>query len=448
MLISPDLLKSIGEDIMSKPASIRRLFGLIFVAALATVLFGTRNALADSLVSVTSLGALGETDSVTWSQLGGDATALSATLNATSTGAIAVTGTLSAAGSLTSVVCPETPCSWGTPGSGGFNAGDTLVWTSDTANGGTGPLKLTLGQSVKGVGALIQADGPAQFTAQIQAFNGTASLGSFTESSDSTGDAVFLGVLDNTASNITAVTYSLTACTGACTDFAIDTVYINNAPTTATLTVTPPSVAFGNVDATGMSRARRVSVVNRGTVTANIGTATVPSGFTIVPGLDTCSNTALAARRSCSVQVEFSPPTVMPFSGPLTIPYNGAMPLTVSLTGTGTAVTVLPRSPRFAPVAAGMTSPRPVTAFITNESRVATIALGGASHSGPFLIAPGTDTCANQSLGPRHRCTVGLEFAPPQGTASKTPESGTLAYLYTYGSNNGSVTVQLNATVK
>ena len=200
---------------MHRPESIGRLFGLIFLLAIGGILFSSRGAMTDSLVEVTSLGALSANDSVTWSQLGADGTSLLSTINANSAGAIAVTGTLVASGSLTAVVCPASSCSWGSPGSVGFNAGDTVIWTSDTANGGNGPLKLAFGTSVKGAGAMIQADGPAQFTAQIQAFNGNTSLGSFTATSDTNGDAVFLGAVDNTAAHITSVVYSLTACTGA-----------------------------------------------------------------------------------------------------------------------------------------------------------------------------------------------------------------------------------------
>ncbi|HXN85669.1 MAG TPA: hypothetical protein VN867_06335 [Candidatus Binataceae bacterium] len=457
---------------MSKPVSIRRLFALISVAAFAAILFSTRSAFTDSVVKVVTLGALSENDSVSWSQLGPDATALSATITATSTGSVGVTGTLAAAGSLTSVVCPETPCSWGTPGTGGFNAGDTVVWTSDTFNGGNGPLKLTFSQSVKGAGALIQADGPAQFTAQIQAFNGTTSLGSFTETSDSTGDAVFLGALDNTAAHITAVTYSLTACTGTCTDFAIDTVYINDTPpgptpvptppgptpvptptpvATASITAVPVSVAFGNVDATGLSRARKIVLVNRSTVAANIGQATVPAGFTIVAGDDHCSNSSVAARRNCFLEVEFSPTTVSstPVTGNLSVPYNGAAPATVSLSGTGTAVVVLSRSPRFAPVLPGDTSARPGVGFITNESRTATITLGTVTISGPFSIVAGMDSCSGQALAPRHRCTIEVNFMAPGNDPAKTTEMGNLSYSFTYGTNSGGpVNLPLSALVK
>ena len=138
-----------------------------------------------------------------------------------------MTGSVSLAGphSLVAVVCPETLCSWNLDGLTGFSAGDSLIWTADTGNSGNGPLTVNFtSKNVSGAGALIQSDGPAQFTASIQAFDGGTSLGTFPVTSDVNGDATFIGVLDTTAANITKVTFSLTSCTGDCTDFAIDTV--------------------------------------------------------------------------------------------------------------------------------------------------------------------------------------------------------------------------------
>lgn len=224
---------------MSAPTKKSKLHATAKVGTSVAMIFGVMLAVAglppsahaapkDSLIAVTSLASLNADDSVSWSQLGTDGTMLAASFHAESAGALSTTGNLSAAGSLVSVICPAAQCSWGSPGSGGFSAGDSVLWTSDTANGGTGPLKLTFKNSVKGVGAFIQADGPAQFTAQIQAFNGKKLLKGFTTVSDADGDAVFLGALNQTAAHITSVTYSVTKCTGACSDFAIDTLFINS----------------------------------------------------------------------------------------------------------------------------------------------------------------------------------------------------------------------------
>ena len=206
---------------MLRPTSITRLCTLLALLLGAATLWG------DTLVAVTSPAAQGANDSLSWAQLGGDATTLSSAFVATSSSGLGTSVGLAAANSLTSVVCAATPCSWT---GAGFAAGDTLIWTSDSANGGNGPLTLTFAHGISGAGAVIQADGPGPFTAKIQAFNGSTLLGSFTVSSNSNGDATYIGISDQTASNITAVTFSLTNCQGVCTDFALDTVAISSGP--------------------------------------------------------------------------------------------------------------------------------------------------------------------------------------------------------------------------
>jgi hypothetical protein len=468
---------------MHRPASVGRLFGLIFIVAAGGILFSSRGALTDSLVRVTDLGSLGSNDSVAWSQLGADTTSLSSTINANLQHSNPITGTLAASGSVTSVVCPASQCSWGSPGKGGFTSGDTVIWTSDTANGGNGPLKIAFNSGVKGAGAMIQADGPAQFTAQIQAFNGTALIGAFTTNSDASGDAVFLGALDNTAAHITSVVYSLTSCTGACSDFAIDTLFINSAssgptptstgtvvptPTatataaaTATATATivptpvqtttmlgaPSSINFGNVDASSSSKPHKVTVTNKGTVNAVVGSVTVPSGFSKAPGSDFCSNQTVFPKKSCTMMLQFSPTATGPESGLLSVAYNGGT-ATVSLSGNATPVFLrAPPSVVFAPVAAG-TMGTPKIVSITNMSKTATVQIGGPPIlSGPFSIA--SDMCSGVAVLPKGKCTIGLQFSAPQDSPSKSTVPGTLGISFTYGSNPGlAPTVSLMGRVR
>jgi hypothetical protein len=205
------------------------------IASIA-ILFATSIARADSLSLVTSAAGLNANDSVQWSQLGGNGLALPATFSANSA-AQTVTVNLNGPNSLLSIVCASSSCSWVGPG---FPAGDTLIWTSDGQNGGNGPITLNLGSRVAGVGGLIQADGPSQFTAQIQAYNGATSPGTFTETSDAIGDAIYIGVMDNSGANITSVVLSLTSSKGATSDFAIDSLNLSGGKS-ATPTPTIPA---------------------------------------------------------------------------------------------------------------------------------------------------------------------------------------------------------------
>lgn len=446
---------------MHKPASIRRMFVLTLTLAVGVVLFTTRGAFTDSLVKVTSLGALGSNDSATWSQLGADSTQLLSSFNANSTGGVAITGTLANSGSLVSVVCAASQCSWSSTDVAGFSAGDGVIWTSDTANGGNGPLTLSFNQSMKGVGALIQADAPGQFTAQIQAFNGTTSLGTFTTTSDSNGDAVFLGVVDNTAAHITSVTYSLTACTGTCNvgDFAIDTLYLNGSgggggPTpTATATpaattsmlAAPTQISFGNVDASSSSKPHKVNITNKGSANATVGSVSLPAEFTIASGTDLCSGQTVLPKKSCTMMLEFSPAAPGAASGAVSVPFNGGTAM-VNVSGNGTAVLIKkPASMTFAPVAPGsIGNPKPVT--ITNLSKTASVVLSPLTITGQFTAA--SDACSNATLGPKAHCVISLEFTP-LSDASTGPLGGSLNFGYSFGSNDGGPqTVTLSGTVK
>lgn len=199
-------------------------FGLVWASA------------SGSPILVTTVGALGPNDSAGWAQLGSDLTTLNATFTATSTGGKSIAGSFAGgAGSDIQVVCPEAPsCSW-IPSGTGFAAGDSLIVTSNGNGGATGPLTLSF-PDVLGAGLEIQVDQPGTFTAQIQAFNGSTPLGTFTEASDAMGDPVFIGVLD-TIPDITKITVGLSACGGlGCNvnDFGVDTLELTAQATSGT----------------------------------------------------------------------------------------------------------------------------------------------------------------------------------------------------------------------
>jgi centrosomal CEP192-like protein len=347
---------------------IKRIIPWIFVG-LFLVLLATFSGWTDSLTQVTSQGAQGANDSVVWAQLGADATSLLATFSANSGGGLGITGTLGGSNSLTAVVCPASPCSW----TGGFTAGDTVVWTSDTANSGNGPLTLAFANPVSGVGASIQADGPAQFTVKITAFNGGTTLGSFTQTSDSSGDPTYLGVTDNSGANITSVTYQFTACQGDCGDFAIDTLSLNDSTTstptptptgtasgtptptsTPTPTATPtPSLASLNAEPEVLTikatidsekgvkpKTKKVTLTNTKKTAsgASINITAITVGTSVFSASQNCITT-LAPGKHCKVSVTFTPASGITYSDTLTVnsdAANGAQ--SVSLTGIGKSV--------------------------------------------------------------------------------------------------------------
>jgi len=107
---------------------------------------------------------------------------------------------------------------------GNFATGDFLI--STTVNG-DGPLTLAFGQGINGAGAQIQEDFFGAFTAQLQAFNASTLLGTFSESGNSTNagnnSAIFIGVKDLSGARITSLVFNVTSCAiPTCTDFAIN----------------------------------------------------------------------------------------------------------------------------------------------------------------------------------------------------------------------------------
>ena len=364
---------------MGRATTIVRVCTLLVMLGVAPLLWG------DSLLVVTSSAAQGANDSVAWSQLGADATTLSSAFVATSAQGMGVTVGLTEANSLTSVVCPATPCSWtGT----GFAGGDTLIWTSDTGNGGNGPLTLTFAQGVSGAGAFIQADGPGPFTAQIQAYNGVTLLGSFTVASDSKGDATYIGVIDQTGSNITSVTFSLTSCAGICTDFAVDTVAIASGPSFP-LTVSLAGTGSGTVSSSPAG-INCPSVCSANFTSSQLVTLTAAanSGSTFAGWSGACSGTG-----TCSVSMTSSQAATATFT---------------AIAGTP-VVTLSATSLSFGGQLLGTTgNSKNVT--LTNTG-TAGLLLSPITASGDFIES---DNCpvSPSTLAANSACTISATFAP------------------------------------
>jgi len=207
---------------------------------------------AGTLTLETSAAGLGANDTVNWSQLGPDSTALGNSFSATSANSDSVSGAFSA--STGEVV--DVGTSWG-PASGAFTNSDALIWANDGTNG-TGPVAFTF-PTVFGAGAAIQSDQPGQFTAQIQLFSGATSLGTESVTSDVAGDAIFIGALD-TADEVTKAVFSLTAVTAGDSygnslgDFAVDTL---NLTEPVSSTPEPGSVLMLMGGLAGLSLLRR-----------------------------------------------------------------------------------------------------------------------------------------------------------------------------------------------
>jgi len=189
----------------------------VFASLLSiSVILAGGTARADSIVGFTNRTTFDGNDSANWNQLGGSGATIPNPFSANSSGGLHIAGSFAAG---TGQVLVQ-----GTSFFGNFANGDFLI---STTTNGNGPLTLGFSQGIIGAGAQIQEDFFGPFTAQLQAFNGSTLLGSFSETgiSNNAGDnsAIFIGLKDLSGANITSLVFSVPTCSiPTCTDFDIN----------------------------------------------------------------------------------------------------------------------------------------------------------------------------------------------------------------------------------
>ncbi|MEI7709824.1 MAG: PEP-CTERM sorting domain-containing protein [Rhodospirillales bacterium] len=115
---------------------------------------------------------------------------------------------------------------------GNFGSGDYLLWTG----GNNGPITLNFDTPLSRIGSQIGLNytllgSTGTFTAQMDVYNGTTLLGSYTESGTTTNNvdnaAIYLGVTDQYA-EITKVVYTMVSCGSSCGNFAINQLSLSS----------------------------------------------------------------------------------------------------------------------------------------------------------------------------------------------------------------------------
>jgi hypothetical protein len=171
------------------------------------------------------------------------------------------------------------------------------------------------------------------------------------------------------------------------------------------------SLAFGNQLVGTRSANQSVVVTNSGSSNLNIGTATAAAPFAIAT--DGCSNTAVAAGSSCTIQVNFAAATPGAASGTLSIPDDApTSPQTVALSGTGLQphATASPTTIAFGGVRPGKTATAQ-TVTLTNDGNT-TVHVSTATLTGDGSFTVAANTCTGATLPVGGTCTVQLGFAP------------------------------------
>jgi len=219
---------------------------------------------------------------------------------------------------------------------------------------------------------------------------------------------------------------------------------------TAQVTVPAPGfrlttmlLAFGNQQ-TNTSASQTVTLTNNAKTSTSI--TSIVSNLSMFTQTNTCG-TKLAAGKSCTVTVTFTPSFAGTFTGTLTFTdADVTSPQVVTLTGTGTAAptaTLLPASMRFGSVIVGTTSAAS-TSTLTNTSLTAALnitstTLTGA-NPGDFKITSASTCPGSGTVNPLAICLITVTFTP----AASGARSATLTI--NDNTKSGTQTIGLSGT--
>ncbi|MBZ5705192.1 MAG: FG-GAP-like repeat-containing protein [Acidobacteriia bacterium] len=167
--------------------------------------------------------------------------------------------------------------------------------------------------------------------------------------------------------------------------------------------LTFPTTAVGTT-----SSRQTVTLTNTGTQTLNITSIVISGNFT----LNTSCGTTLGAGKVCNIGLSFKPLTSGTLTGAVTITDDASgSPQTISLTGVGTFVKLLPTALNFGSQAVGTTSTSQ-TVTLTNvgsvKLNITDISIVG-TNAGDFVLQ--SNTCGS-SVGSHKSCTLTVAFAP------------------------------------
>ncbi len=171
------------------------------------------------------------------------------------------------------------------------------------------------------------------------------------------------------------------------------------------ITFSTTSINFGNLPVGLTSTPTDVTITNTDAVNLTVSNEQITANFLIVS--DTCVDATIVPNAACDIFVSFAPTATGVLNGTLTVTDNAAgSPQTVSLTGTGTAPTVLPSVLNFGKQIIGTTS-APQSVTVTNNGTT-TINFTNITPTAGYAQ---TNTCGT-SLGPESSCTINVSFAP------------------------------------
>ncbi len=186
--------------------------------------------------------------------------------------------------------------------------------------------------------------------------------------------------------------------------------------TPASVSATPSSLAFGNVNVGSTSSGQVVTVTNTGgTTSGNVTFPAAPAGFSKSGG---CTNGTFAPGASCTLTFVFNPSAAGNVNATYTI--GGSVSIPISLSGTGVSVSTTPNvnasptSLAFGSVNVGSTSAAQ-TVTVTNSGTAA--ATNMSYPAAPTGYGKG-GTCSSATLAAGASCTLTFTFSPTAAGAS------------------------------
>ncbi len=216
-----------------------------------------------------------------------------------------------------------------------------------------------------------------------------------------------------------------------------------------TLSLSPTTLAFGNVAKGSTSLAQTVTISNTNTSQVLNVTGIVISGssdFAIVTSGCSATPFNLAVGGSCTVSIKYAPTVLAAESATLTVSAGSTnSPQTVSLTGTGIAaqgtLSLSPSTISFGSIAEG-TSSAAQTITISNTSTTSSLAVTGIVILTNTDFSVSSSTCGNTpfTLATSGSCTVSVIYSPTV-LASETAN-----FTVTADSANSPQAVQMSGT--
>jgi kumamolisin len=180
------------------------------------------------------------------------------------------------------------------------------------------------------------------------------------------------------------------------------------------ISLTPASLAFGSVIVEASSKPKTATLTNSSSSALYFSSITTSANFTQT---NTCGAT-LAAGKSCTISVTFTPQQVGAITGTLSVNDNATnSPQTVSLSGTGKAqATLTPASATYPKTKVGKMSAAKAFKLTNNQTiQLTNIVI---STTGPFSVS---STTCKSTLTSLASCTIDVVFTPTQtGTATGT----------------------------